>query len=75
MVHHSPDQKPIRGSSSNPRWHPAGMQHLIPPETGGVASLNHRLMAMNPPGSMEFDYFTTYSPTIEATPFSIHRGE
>jgi hypothetical protein len=31
-------------------WHPAGMQNVFVWLTGGVALLNHRLMAANPVG-------------------------
>ena len=33
------------------RWHPSGMRSRQRTTTGGIASLNHRLMAENPPGS------------------------
>ena len=32
-------------------WHPAGMRRAVCHRSGGIAALNHRLMARNPPGS------------------------
>ena len=38
------------GCQPNGCWHPSGMQKTYQSFSGGVASLNHRLIAENPPG-------------------------
>ena len=43
-------------------WHPCGMRHAARHRSGGIAALNHRLMAGNPLGSMGILPIAIWSP-------------
>lgn len=55
-------------------WHPSGMRAVSVTLTGDVASLNHRLMAGLPPGSLSIETFTSLKMPLNVRIIEQHQS-